>query len=132
MKPVFQTEIGGGRGNCVSACVASILELSIEGVPNFRLLSDNPEQVWIEMQSWLSKRGLCAIRFPAELDKIWTIPTGTHCILTGNSPNFDNLLHAVVGYVKDKEWKIVHDPNPSQLGLKGDPHLVTFFSVVYL
>lgn len=40
MLPVFQTRFNGpGGGNCLSACVASLLELPIEQVPDFNASS---------------------------------------------------------------------------------------------
>lgn len=40
MTPIDQTIVDEGRGDCVRACVASILEVKITAVPNF---SDAPE-----------------------------------------------------------------------------------------
>ncbi len=35
MKPVDQTTFGHPGGNCFSACVASLLEMSVDQVPYF-------------------------------------------------------------------------------------------------
>ena len=40
MKPVDQTLFGEGRGNCLPACIASVLELPLEAVPHFVLEDD--------------------------------------------------------------------------------------------
>ncbi len=125
MVPVLQTEFVRGRGNCVAACVASIFNLPLAEVPNFRLAEDQ----WVALQEWLGGQKLCAIRFPAEADCLWPVPNGVHCILTGNSPRHEGLSHAVVGFIKGREWHLVHDPHPKGGGLKGAPQWVTFFCV---
>jgi len=35
MRPVFQTVVGNGLGNCHQAVVASLFELELDMVPNF-------------------------------------------------------------------------------------------------
>lgn len=56
MIPVDQTTYGHTDGNCFSACVASILEIPIEEVPN--TLGVNAE-----LMRWLAGRGLSATMF---------------------------------------------------------------------
>ena len=120
MLPVIQSELEPGRGNCMAACVASILELPITEVPNFRLATE-PFQA---MQEWLSLRGLCATRFPPDFD---IVKSGEQifCILTGKSPR-RNVGHAVVGIAKENEFIMVHDPHPDGTGIDGDLQSVIF------
>lgn len=121
MTPVVQTETELGRGNCLAACVASLLNLNISDVPNFRLFDDQ----WGKLQEWLGARGMVAIRFPASTEIVMMPPT--HCILTGNSPR-NPVLHAVIGKWIYGDLEIVHDPHPDGTGLDGSPKWITFFA----
>lgn len=106
MKPVYQTIFDKPHGNCLQACVASILELDLDQVPNF-----------VENDDWFQALETFLERFdlqPAQLDptkteKIWK-PTGFH-IKGGLGPR--KLHHAVVGLA----GKTVHDPHPDGGGL---------------
>lgn len=100
MNKVYQTKFGPPNGNCMSACVASILELDIRDVPNF-----HGRDVWYEMwQNWLSERGLHFINL--EVDHGYR--PACYWIGDPDSPRDNNIKHAVVcvGY------NIVHDPYP--------------------
>lgn len=55
MKTVYQNE----KDNCLSACLASILELDITDVPNF--YTDDTIEFWRKVNSWLDKKDLKAI-----------------------------------------------------------------------
>ena len=61
MKPVDQVqfydpEVEGSRGDCLPACIASILELPLADVPIFESTPDLP---WDgHMVDWLMQRGL--------------------------------------------------------------------------
>ena len=117
MKPVFQTTFGGPkapieeRGNCFSACVASILELPIEQVPTFVIEDD-----WhIAAQTWLNARGLWLLSLPwdDEWGAIVLEPFGGYHIIGGQSPRGEH-GHSVVGL----RGEIVHDPHPSGEGIR--------------
>lgn len=63
MNPVEQTELTSPDGNCFAACVASILELSLTDVPDYK----GPG--WLDRwQDWLAPRNLTFINFSAEGD----------------------------------------------------------------
>lgn len=104
MKPVDQTAFGEGKGNCLSAALASILELPLRAVPFFH---GHLRQQVREMNAWLAPYGLRAVhrtlhpgaRRPQEF-----------YILLGRSPRSN---HAVVAHGRH----VVHDPNPSRDGL---------------
>jgi hypothetical protein len=119
--PVLQSETELGRGNCLAACVASILELSTDEVPNFRLAPDP----WVALQTWLVDRGLVAVRVAAGPEAVYPMPK-VHCILTGPSPR-NPVGHAVVGIWDGERTIMVHDPHPDGTGLAGPPEWVTFF-----
>lgn len=96
MKPVMQSEFGNGKGNCLSAAIASILELPLEQVPNFALYGG---QFWQKFYQWLTAQNLgmcCAAHRPA----------GYH-LYRVISPRGD-FHHELVGH----NGKPVHDPYP--------------------
>jgi hypothetical protein len=104
MIPVDQTTFGEGVGYCFSACVASILELSIGEVPFFGA----DELWWDRFQEWLGPRELYAMCITYRAGHT---PRGFH-ILSGKSPRGD-FLHATVARGAD----VVHDPHPSRDGI---------------
>jgi len=97
--PVDQTVFGQAKGNCYSACVASILELSLERVPWFM----GPGSWSERFEKWLEPFGF----YPLWLEKFtpagWAIAGGV--CSRGN--------HAVVTY----GGETIHDPHPSRDGL---------------
>jgi hypothetical protein len=107
MKPVDQTTFGAPGGNCLSACVASILHLPIEDVPYF-MSNDIDGKAWRQkLSTWLKARGF----YPMFLGGWAKIP-GVHMV-TGRSPrNVGTHCVVAIGDV------IVHDPHPSRAGIK--------------
>ncbi len=109
MKPVDQTLFGDKEGNCYAACLASILELPIEDVPNFCAESKN----WLERaEEWLRVRhSLTMLGFrPRGEGALYCIPTMWH-LISGKAER--GLDHAVVAF----QGKVQHDPHPSRVGL---------------
>lgn len=109
MRPVDQTEFGPG-GNCLSACIASVLEMPLEQVPNFNHAAED----WAEaLLAWCADRKLnldFSTEFPA--------PAGRHVILGGTSPRRQGRAgHAVVAL----DGVVVHDPHPDRTGIVGEP-----------
>ncbi|NUP12948.1 MAG: hypothetical protein HOW73_43465 [Polyangiaceae bacterium] len=103
MKPVDQTTFGHPGGNCFSACVASLLDLSIDAVPYFMGHDD-----WYRaFNEWLAPRGYHALTFQVG---DWVPPADAVLILGGQSPRG---AHAVVA----RGLTVVHDPHPSRDGL---------------
>src|SRR5271154_3985606 len=95
-------------GNCLSACVASILEMPIDQVPHFVERHDSRDYLWMgRLNSWLSRLGLCASYLePGSCDM-----TPDFHILYGLSVLGNE--HAVVGHA----GRVIHDPHPSRTGL---------------
>lgn len=106
MKPVDQTTFGVPGGNCFSACVASLLHLSIDEVPYFM----GAEDWFAYFEEWLQTRN----HYPLCFHLHRYTPRGLH-ILSGLSPRGP---HSVVA----RGTEIVHDPHPSRAGLleRGD------------
>lgn len=93
-------------GDCLRACVASILELDLLDVPHFVHEHTHGE---IAMMDWLATKGIECLRLQGHYE------VQTHVIYTGRSPRSTHGRHAVVGLAGE----IVHDPHPSRAGLKG-------------
>lgn len=128
MTPVTQTLLAeredghtrdGLPGNCIQACVASLLNLTLDEVPHFAVYTD-----WFgAMRRWARERDGDFTYFPfpvpeeyAETWEIWADwgrANNAHVILSGPSPR-GPFWHVVVGNV-DRE--VVHDPHPSRAGL---------------
>lgn len=125
MIPVTQTTFGEGEGNCLQACLASILDVNIERIPWF-----GEDSSWtIRMNEWLFQFDIVAIQ--VDVDGFTIVDSnllGYH-IIAGPSPRGD-YWHSVVGY----KGKMVHDPHPSGDGLaevKSFTFLVKRFDVPY-
>lgn len=109
MKFIDQTTFGMPGGNCFSACLASLLDISIEDVPYF---NDPPAHRWfLRAQAWLRPQGLYIVTYSFGHG---FAPDGLH-ILGGHSPRDPEhaWLHAVIA----EGDRIVHDPHPSRAGL---------------
>lgn len=62
MIPVKQTIRGTGNGNCLAACIASLLHCSIEEIPELTGNESQSEQDFV-LNQWLRKKGLQLVRF---------------------------------------------------------------------
>lgn len=124
MKPVMQTEFGE-RGDCVRACVASILELKVEDVPHFLLDDDgeiDEDGATGRLVNWLALRN-------KRLRHVWVWP-GFHkclrpicyCMGAGKSPRGITAGHMVVY----QGGVLAHDPHPDGQGLDGGPEEYLF------
>lgn len=101
MKEVYQTIFKPPLGNCLQACIASLLELPLEGVPNFMEAGD--DAWWAEYSIWMIEEAGVQ---PLGLTPGGWVPHGWHLIV-GSSPRGD-WDHVVVGF----QGNIVHDPYP--------------------
>lgn len=105
MTPVHQTIFDNISGNCLQACVASVLDLPIEKVPNFMLA---PGVEWYDtFVDYMRGRGFYPIYLhPDVIERDGTRPYGYH-LLQGKSPRGD-YDHVIVGL----NGKPVHGPHP--------------------
>jgi hypothetical protein len=103
--PVDQTRFGDPDGNCLAACVASLLELPLADVD---VRGDG--EWWQGLARWLEPRGLWPLAFsyptPEALEQV-----KGYAIVSGMTER--GLLHATVW----RAGKLVHDPHPSRAGL---------------
>jgi len=124
MKFVKQTICNAINGNCFSACLASVLGLDIGDVPNFwdfldrSLKGEDLNKAWTtEVLKFLNLYGLSfiLIRYEDRLFELYL--KNTPVMVSGTSPRDPNVDHVVV-YLNGK---MIHDPYPEPLGIKGRP-----------
>ncbi len=121
MRRVDQTTFGSPGGNCFSACVASMFELSIDDVPYFMGDESDGDEWCHRFEKWLCPRGLYPVLLGIDPDppkddhkNAWR-PQGLY-ILSGKSPRDtgenkdDPLLHSVLA----RGHRLIHDPHPSR------------------
>jgi hypothetical protein len=115
----MQTKMGFEDGNCFEACIASILEVSIEDIPDFHkgIAPDDGPGYWERVHEWCKDKpfGLISVTLQEGHDPLKFFHD-TWVIASGPSPRRKEewQLHAVVW----RNGEIVHDPHPSQQGLK--------------
>ena len=121
MRRVDQTVMDSEKGNCFSACVASIIETTIADVPFFM----DPGEWYDRFSKWLKGRGFYPLCFDfdgwekSEV-KRFRSELGPH-ILSGKSPRGEH-QHSVVA----SGLEVVHDPHPSRDGIE------TFLDVIII
>lgn len=117
----MQTKFGMPEGNCFAACLATLLGLYIEEVPEFQWGPDGEldgDRWWQRTRAWLKDRGIALIQLDLE-DRpgmLHMLPYGLPMMVGGQSHRGD-FLHSVI-YMNGDLW---HDPHPDGIGLKGDP-----------
>ena len=112
MKKVYQTKFGEDEGNCMAACIASILELDINEIP---MLKDDADGSYAKkLNDFLKTRECCYVEYETGEPAVnWWVLNSGYSIISGDSPR-GNCLHAVVGY----KGCMVHDPHPDNQMLK--------------
>lgn len=113
LNKVFQTDFTNVSGNCLQACVASILNCEISDVPNF-VTFENWKEEYIRF--WDKQGKIVVFGHTISNDVlerfVRKIPYSGYCIMVCNSFNHPGKLHAVVGLLSDQYLSLVHDPNP--------------------
>jgi hypothetical protein len=125
MNWVDQSIIDDGRGDCLRACVATVLELQREDVPNFAELD-----YFSGLHDWLSNHGYQwqEIRFAdaTHAAQAWFGYSTQLVVMWGDSPRFRSdgkrRQHSVAGMASGYGLELVHDPHPSRDGLHGPPY----------
>lgn len=109
MNPVTQTKFGAEEGNCFAACIASLMGISIDYVPDFSSVKDkqNHDVHWLQaVDAWLWDKGL---RMQIALPEYY--PLDCYYLAWGKSPR--GLEHSVIYY----NGEMRHDPHPDGTGL---------------
>ena len=111
MTPTKQTKMYTGPGtcgNCLSACVSSLLHIPIEEVPNF--VEEQPPYWQDSLNKFLAPYNMIYIEIPSGVIKDQSLGYHLMCGLTVRSKE---ITHSVVAHDK----KYLHDPHPSNSGL---------------
>ena len=123
MTPVMQTKFSdeslGTRGNCMAACVASLLGIPIDGIPSWEDMGDDGS--WGDsFMSFLESNGyeyegMIAPRSGDWKSDVLSLSDGVdgYFIVGGKSPRLHTRGHAVIY----KNGVMIHDPHPSGAGL---------------
>lgn len=140
MKPVMQTTFGN-YGNCFQACLASVLEIPLDSIPEFRRMQVDQEVSCMvsEADKWLrSSKGLRFISVEM-YNSDGGDPNTTQCLLnrlayenrdefvllSGKSPrkkpDGSDMYHCVVGVAECWGFNVVHDPHHDGGGIIGHP-----------
>lgn len=129
MTPVDQRVIDPGVGDCMTACIASLLDLPYEAVPRFREIQNLGEEGWwtiywrflkkegYDFVGTFSNSGDPIIDF-SELSQRCKGVNGFY-MAVGPSPRY-NCSHAII---IDAQGHCAHDPHPSRLGLPVIDHV---------
>ena len=124
---VVQTRFGYPEGNCLMACVASILEVPLEELPDLHEECDTwneEEEKWVWEGDWwgVLSEAVKARGWKALGVKEGHLAPWGFAIAGGDSPRADvvdeegkNVGHVIV-CLDGKPW---HDPHPSGAGLGG-------------
>lgn len=138
----LQKDFGQETGDCFAACLASLLEVPLESVPNFRKqqteAKDGSVCMVTEADKWLrsvhNKRIITIELYSSEGGKPKTdqvllnrlCQPGEMVILSGESPRTRSdggkKYHCVIGRPQVYGYEVVHDPHPDGTGIVGQPY----------
>lgn len=119
MTPIFQTPDHPRGGNCLQACIASLLDRPLESVPNFPDLIDDDQvdSMLPKMVDWCRRQnvGIAYIDVSGR-EEVWPVLDGFYLIACGKTKRSDYMNHAVIirPWLVDgrTELEPVHDPCP--------------------
>lgn len=109
MRPVFQKRNNPTNGDCMIACIASIMEVELEELPDPNRSGPIADEDFnAAIQDWLSRRDMQLIELDCPLGLVPPCRT-SHAIMTGATKRGHR--HAVVCAVSPAGVvDIVHDP----------------------
>jgi len=116
MKPVMQTIYDGVSGNCFAACVASVLEMQLEELPN-----PKNEDWWNVWRKTFAQLGVGWMFVDLPLPPSFHLRNGIYVLLAGKSPRAvrtgADYLHSIVAQYRLVDGKHAfdyrHDPLPA-------------------
>jgi hypothetical protein len=107
--------VGGKKGDCFRACIATICELDAREIPNFIEQDCGKGEMFVVAREWLHQRGFglfetyCSAGWP--LEKVLRLYSednpGAPVIIAGVSQSHPDETHAVVAL----NGTIAHDPS---------------------
>ena len=116
------------KRGCIAACIATMLELPVEQIPDFTADDfENLEVVngveypkwWLRLQGWLSERNLCFIEIALPAGVAFNaLPFPALVMLAGNTAS--GTRHVVVGSAgaPPNQFEWLHDPLENGTGLE--------------
>lgn len=112
----------GVLGDCLRACVASVLEVDRAEVPHFVALGvgdtdDEGLEWWFELQNWLSTRELeCWYLAKEEFEpELVSFASYGELLVSGKTVRGGGKVSHVC--VAEPDGSVLHDPHPSRAGL---------------
>ena len=120
MRQQHQTISDGKTGDCFRACMANVLDLDLDVVPNFCAHED----WWERTQQWLRGLNLFFCEIESKDGKLPPVPPLANrsiCFAAGVGPR--GIRHAVLcryrrNRKKKEHWlELEHDPHPSGAGI---------------
>ena len=126
MRRVQQTILEPPHGNSLQACVASVLALPLDDVPNFVVQPD----YWRAMLEHANACGLSLLKLPLVDGKLpFASVPGSLCIVRGESPRHAGGGHVIVASVASDGLSLepVHDPHPDGKFLVGSAAWAAFY-----
>jgi len=122
MRKVLQTIFEPPKGNCFAACVASLLDLDLDDVPNFAALDEwrktetgwelaektNKPKWWLGLGDFLKARSMAAIEFLPQSK--WGMTDVDQLGIATVESSRGNYLHCVVADLAT--GRVVWDPYP--------------------
>jgi hypothetical protein len=146
MTPHTQRDLGDETGDCFATCIASILDIPLESVPNFRRIQTETEcyDMIMAADKWLRehhKKRFISIELydhqegPEKgspltrqciLNRLFYANQNDLVILSGESPrrraDGGKKYHCVVARADCWGFEMVHDPHPDREGIIGEPY----------
>lgn len=92
----------GTRGNCAQACVASILGLTLDEVPNFIENNQDSSSFWQSLMDFFLTKGYCLLRFKNTPDFV-----KPNCLYLATGKTSLGVDHMVIRQADE----LVHDPS---------------------
>jgi hypothetical protein len=138
MKPIYQNVTSPSKGDCTAACIASILEVPLESIPNFNL--PDGSHYYINLRKWVENSGVAFVEYffrktisldnlPYDVNIHPVSCHGAYCLLSVPSQKYKNGWHHVVGrmFYETEDYlsgragiEIIHDPNINNKPYKKD------------
>jgi hypothetical protein len=109
MKPQRQRVFSSVMGDCFAACMASLLELPIEVMPN-----DHSPHYWLVWRTFLKQFGL-ELSYSSAKGPIWADHPWIASVKSKNYP--DGTTHAII---MDEGGKVLFDPSTHKRYRKGE------------
>lgn len=124
-RPVFQTRYGAPAGNCTEACIASILGVPLEDVPDLykECRREALDGNWFRvLNDWLKPRGLALARVALLPDRGLPIYLEPNTLVIAGGPEKTPAGPKPVGhyciYRFGGDFELVHDPHEGWEGLE--------------